>query len=1021
MMSRNYLPPRASLLLSAAGLLSFVTATLAAWPPALPNINTNNIVNITNFGASTTLTNTTAIQNAINSAATTNGGCTVEIPGPGIYLTGPLTMKSKINLQIDPGATLRMLPMASWSGTSPLLSFSSLHDVEISGGGSIDGQGAAWWAGNPGSGLYMIYFTSCKTVLVQNVTISNAPAQQIVFKSSKGGNITIQDIIIRAPSSHAGTPSHNTDGIDLVGTNCLIQNCDISTGDDNIALGSSSSGVPAADILVANCTFGDGHGMSIGGNTQGGVSNLTVVNCTFNGTDYGIRMKSDNATSSPGAGGVAQNLYYYNLGMTNIRYQPILIYSYYNEDSSPSGITPATAAGEPIGSSSFPIWQNIVISNITATVASGGEAGMIWGRTETPATNITLSQIHITAPANFRLYNVKGLQIVDSQISLTGGGNTFSIYNAQFTITNSTLATNVFSMDGLAGTNSLALYNTRATMSDSTAIGVNPLTLSASTLSNSASLALPATRVVNFVLGTNNATVAVAGILALTNTLNIATNSGFGPGTNTLFTYTVTLSGLPTLGSAPAGYNYAFDTNTARQVRLVITSTNASPTPTTTTNQSSANPSTYGTGVTFTATVSPAPTNGESVTFKDGSTTLGPGTLSGGQATFNTTATQLAAGSHSITAVYAGDGAYGASTSSVLTQMVNQLALTVTGLTVNNKVYDGTTAATLNTNGYTLNTVIGGDLVTLVTNGYTATFASSNVANGISVMVTNLSLGGAQAGNYTLTQPTGFTANITPAGSSLQVNPSANPVAHLSSVSFTTSVTPSTLSGSVLFLTNGMAFDSQTLSGGTATSVTTATLPRGTNTITAQYSGNTNYSPSTNTLSEVVTNNPPVANPAAYYRLVGYPLTIVITNLATNWSDLDGDKPVLAGVNASSTNGGTVTSDTTNIYYSDSNDVTDQFGYTINDGQDGVAGGIVTVLMAQQNISEVTVNSDGSVTLSFSGIPGSTNWVETTTNLMPPVDWMPISTNVADTNGLWLFTDTQATNCPLRFYRSYKP
>jgi hypothetical protein len=283
-------------------------------------------------------------------------------------------------------------------------------------------------------------------------------------------------------------------------------------------------------------------------------------------------MKSDNATSGGGGeGGVAQNLYYYNLGMTNIRYQPILIYSYYNVDSSPTGITPATAAGEPIGSSSFPIWKNIVISNLTATVASGGEAGMIWGRTETPATNITLTKINITAPANFKLYNVKGLQVVDSQIKLTGGGNTFSIYNAQFTITNSTLVTNVFSMDGLAGTNSLALYNTRATMNNSTAIGINPLTLSASTLSNSTSLALPATSVVNFVLGTNNATVAVAGNLALNNTLNIATNGGFGPGTNTLFTYTGTLTGsLPALGTVPGGYNYAFDTSIAGQVNLVV-------------------------------------------------------------------------------------------------------------------------------------------------------------------------------------------------------------------------------------------------------------------------------------------------------------------------------------------------------------------------------------------------------------------------------------------------------------------
>ena len=578
MISCNYLSFRAPLLPAVAGLWVFVAATLAA--PVFPNIpaySTNVTVAPYNAVGNGIITNTSAIQNAINDVSALGGG-TVEIPGPGIYLTGPLTMKSKINLQIDAGTTLRMLPMAGWPGTSPLLSLASLHDVEISGSGGIDGQGGGWWPTSAGSGLYMIYFTSCNTVLVQNVTVSNAPKQQIVFKSSKGGNITIQNITIRAPSSHAATPSHNTDGIDLVGTNCLIQNCDISTGDDNIALGTSSSGVPAADILVTNCVFGDGHGMTIGSNTQGGVSNLTVINCGFNGTDYGIRMKSDNATNGgAGQGGVAQNCYYLSNSMSNIRYQPILIYSYYNEDSSPIGITPATAAGEPIGSNSFPIWQNIVISNLIATVASGGEAGLIWGRTETPATKFTLTKINITAPANFKLYNVNGLQFVDSQIKLTGGGNTLSIYNAQFTITNnitnSTLVTNVFSMDGLAGTNSLALYNTRAAMNDSTAIGINPLTLSASTLSNSTSLALPATSVVNFVLGTNNAAVAVAGNLALTNTLNIATNGGFGPGTNTLFTYTGTLSGsLPTLGSTPGSpYTSSLDTSIAGQVNLVVT------------------------------------------------------------------------------------------------------------------------------------------------------------------------------------------------------------------------------------------------------------------------------------------------------------------------------------------------------------------------------------------------------------------------------------------------------------------
>ena len=130
-------------------------AALAA--PALPNINTNNIIVITNaaYGAvgDGVKTNTTAIQNAINAAAaggTTDGaaGGTVEIP-PGIYLSGPLTLKSSVNLQIDAGAILRMLPLGMYPGGTntgtTFISGSNLHDIEISGSGAIDGQGAAWW------------------------------------------------------------------------------------------------------------------------------------------------------------------------------------------------------------------------------------------------------------------------------------------------------------------------------------------------------------------------------------------------------------------------------------------------------------------------------------------------------------------------------------------------------------------------------------------------------------------------------------------------------------------------------------------------------------------------------------------------------------------------------------------------------------------------------------------------------------------------------------------------------------
>ena len=273
-----------------AGLLVTAMPVFAGTPglPIIPSYTTNAAQAPYNAVGDGVTDNTAAIQSAITDVYV-HGGGTVVIPGPGVYLCGPLTLRSRINLQIDGGATLRMLPYGTWTGTTPLLTANVANNIAISGTGGIDGQGAAWWANKPGSGLYMIYFTGCNTVLVQNVTVSNAPAQQIVFKN-KNSNVTIQNVTIRAPSSHAATPSHNTDGIDLVATNCLIQNCVISTGDDNIALGSSSSGAVAADILVTNCAFGDGHGMTIGSNTAGGVSTLTVIDCTFNVTDYGIRM-----------------------------------------------------------------------------------------------------------------------------------------------------------------------------------------------------------------------------------------------------------------------------------------------------------------------------------------------------------------------------------------------------------------------------------------------------------------------------------------------------------------------------------------------------------------------------------------------------------------------------------------------------------------------------------------------------------------------------------------------------------
>ena len=148
-----------------------------------------------------------------------------------------------------------------------------------------------------------------------------------------------------------------------------------------------------------------------------------------------------------------------------------------------------------------------------------------------------------------------------------------------------------------------------------------------------------------------------------------------------------------------------------------------------------------------------------------------------------------------------------------LTANITALGLTVTGVTANNKAYDGATTATLNLSGAALNGVLSGDTVTLNSAGATGNFADKTVGNGKTVTVSGLTLGGADAGNYSLTQPTA-SANI--AGVPLLVQADnktrligeANPVWTVSYIGFVNGDNSSSLGGSLTFSftdTNGVS------------------------------------------------------------------------------------------------------------------------------------------------------------------------------------------------------------------------
>jgi subtilase family serine protease len=257
--------------------------------------------------------------------------------------------------------------------------------------------------------------------------------------------------------------------------------------------------------------------------------------------------------------------------------------------------------------------------------------------------------------------------------------------------------------------------------------------------------------------------------------------------------------------------------------------------------------------------------------------------------------------------------------------------------------------------------------------------------------------------------------------SSVTLLSSVNPSGYMDNLNFAANVIPASATGTIQFFANGAAFDLQMLAAGQAVSTNLSSLPRGINSIVAAYSGDANYLPSSNSLAQVVTNHPPTAAPAFYNRVAGTLLDIAVADLATNWTDVDGDSIWLAGLSIS-TNGVTLTYNAGTLVYFNPNNVADQFSCIISDGFGGtntqtVSMAIVAPASSPPNFTGVAVNPDGSFTLNLTGTPSDTYVLEATLGVIPPGDWQPIATNTLDISGIWQFTDTQAASLSQRFYR----
>ena len=286
-----------------------------------------------------------AIRRAIGECSAAGGG-RVVIPA-GNFLTGPIHLRSNINLHLESGATLMFsrdprayLPTVltrfegmELMGYSPLIYADGQENVAITGNGTLDGQAGEefWWpwkgsrtfkpgdprqdgarnelmkmveAGTPvaqrtfGDGSYLrpqfIQPYRCRNVLIEDVRIINSPMWEI--HPVLCTNVTVRRVKIK---SHGP----NNDGCDPESCrDVLIEQCEFDTGDDCIAIksGRNADGrrlrAPTENVVIRNCVMKDGHGgVTIGSEISGDVRWVFAEKCTMDSPnlDRALRLKTN--------------------------------------------------------------------------------------------------------------------------------------------------------------------------------------------------------------------------------------------------------------------------------------------------------------------------------------------------------------------------------------------------------------------------------------------------------------------------------------------------------------------------------------------------------------------------------------------------------------------------------------------------------------------------------------------------------------------------------------------------------
>lgn len=412
--------------------------------------------------------NTGSINKAI-AACSAKGGGVVLIP-QGLWLTGPVVMKSNVNLHVSREALLQFtddksqykLVEGNYEGhvavrnESPI-SGTNLTNIAITGEGIVDGHGEVWRAiskerlteaewkklvasggevsengktwypsasyvkglQTPGAGILgqgktladnepmkdffrpnMLVLTNCKKVLLQGVTLQNSPAWDI-------HTLLCEDLNVQNVRVRNNWNAQNGDGIDVESCkNVLIEGSTFDAGDDGICIKSGRDeegrkrGKPTENVVVRNNVVYRAHGgFVIGSEMSGGARNIFVYDCTFIGTDIGLRFKT-----TRGRGGVVENIFIKNISMRAILHEAILFDMYYGGKSPGEDDVVKDEAKIPV-TEATPSFRNFYVNNVACNGVE--KALMIRGLPE-----MSIKGIHIE---NSTFQADKGADIIEGQ------------------------------------------------------------------------------------------------------------------------------------------------------------------------------------------------------------------------------------------------------------------------------------------------------------------------------------------------------------------------------------------------------------------------------------------------------------------------------------------------------------------------------------------------------------------------------------------------------------------------------